>query len=194
MKWSFQALYDGVHPMQDDLGRPWPEGSREERLAGSQLAGGKRGILYYLTGDLDYDAKALGLPDVHSRSPCFGCPCNLTDMPWFELRRTFAEWMNHCYTPSTKLPGLCALFDLDFVSLASICPDWLHDKNLGTDQYFYGSVLWLLVYTLFPPGTNAETAMAQVEQEIVDAYDEMGEQMRFENIKLSSLTVIIGLL
>ena len=189
MKWSFQALYDGVHPMADDLGRAWPADSPQAAKAGKSLANGMRGILYYITGDLEHYGKSLGLPSYRCGNPCFACPCDRRDTPWFELRKAQALWTHHVYVFATALAGLCALFDLAFVSIVSVCPDWLHNKKLGTDAYFYGSVLWLLVYEIFPAGTTAATAMAQVNEELAAAYREFDVVVRFQNISLSSIDV-----
>ena len=190
MKWSFQACYEGIWPMKDDLGKKWPEGSEDAKRAGTHLAGGKRGVLYILTGDLDYDAKSLGLPSYNSASPCFSCPCNLTTMPWYELRVGSAEWINHCYDATVFLEGLCSLFSLPFISLVSVAHDWQHDKkNLGTDQYFYGSVLWLLVFQVLPssPANN----MALIQEEAKAEYQALGVQVRFQNLRLSNLPQFI---
>ena len=115
MKWSFQALYDSVHPMADDLGRAWPADSPEAAKAGKSLANGMRGILYYITGDLEHYGKSLGLPGYRCGNPCFACPCDRRDMPWFELRKAKALWTHHVYVFATALAGLCALFNLEFV-------------------------------------------------------------------------------
>jgi len=40
------------------------------------------------------------------------------------------------------------LFSLPGLGIASVYPDWMHIKHMGTDSYTYASVLWLLVFKL----------------------------------------------
>ena len=62
-------------------------------------------------------------------------------------------------------------------------------KNLGTDQYFYGSVLWLLVFQVLPssPANN----MALIQEEVKAEYQALGVQVRFQNLRLSNLPQFI---
>ena len=55
----------------------WPNGSRNARLAGKPLAGGYRGCLWSLIGDLDYLVSILKLPNFNSARPCSLCRCSL---------------------------------------------------------------------------------------------------------------------
>ena len=41
----------------------------------------------------------------------------------------------------------------------SVAADWMHAKNIGVDAYFQGSVVFLLVYSIYA-STPAENAAA----------------------------------
>ena len=183
LAWSLTALFHGVFPELDDLGKPWPAGSLDEARAGSALADGYRAVLYVLKGDLDYIYKSLGLPNSGATEPCAWCPCNLTTLPWWDMRLCLTL-QNHLYTAATVLINMCVLFSLPGTSLMCISPDWTHDKNLGTDMYFYGSVMHILVYQVLTgtPASNLERITAQIKA----AYKAAGISVRFQNLTLSA--------
>lgn len=52
----------------------YAEGTPEHRKANAYLAGGFRGILFCLTGDLDYFNAIVKAPNWNSASPCIHCP------------------------------------------------------------------------------------------------------------------------
>lgn len=175
--WSFTALFHGCWPATDDLASTLQAGSR-------QLAGGFRGILYVINGDLDYLDKALFLPSCNSANMCCWCPANLTNIPWWELKPG-STWMAQLYTALTVLAGVCAIFQVPGVSLMTVAPDWMHNKHLGTDMYFYGSVLWLLCYVLLEgtPEANMDIVLEDIKAE----YRKQGIACRFQNITLGIL-------
>ena len=49
-------------------------------------------------------------------------------------------------------------------SIDNVAPDWLHCKPLGTDMYFMGSVLLLLMYSIPPlsPDANLDNVWARL--------------------------------
>ena len=65
------------------------------------------------------------------------CPADIEQCPWFDFRissefvkRTFKKLVNGQIGP----PLMCKLFGIIGVTRLSIYPDWMHDKNLGTDK------------------------------------------------------------
>ena len=62
-------------------------------------------------------------------------------------------------------------------------------QKFGDKCFFYGSVLWLLVYEIVVAGTTAATAMAKVNEELAAAYQEFDVVVRFQTIYLSSIDV-----
>ena len=107
------------------------------------------------------------------------CPWNIftEDAPWRETTWQADEWLaahenrHFLFTP----PG---------VSIPSVYPDWLHTKHLGVDQYFLGSVLWLLVYQL-SPGRDPQEALNEVWDAILEQYRFQHTPGRFSMMRLS---------
>ena len=148
------------------------------------LAGGYRGVLYVIKGDLDYLCKCLGLPDSKATNCCTWCPANLSNIPWWDFRPS-ALWAQQLYSALTVLAGACAIFQVPGVTLMSVAPDWMHNKHLGTDMYFYGSVLWLLVYVVLldTPQQNLDALMIEVKQ----IYRENASQDDFSTSRSAAL-------
>ena len=124
------------------------------RRAGTYLAGGFRGCLVQLAGDLDYLAKHLGCPRWSNHTkPCALCrasfrgPSSWLDnrraAPWITQLLTVHNWRSHWTTT-------CELFDLPGMSALSIAPDYMHNHYLGWLQYLYGSIFWLLCFVVLP--------------------------------------------
>ena len=86
LAWSFQALYDGKWPSVDEQGRP-----TNDPKAGKPLAGGFRGVLFVIRGDLEFMTTKLGLESYNSATPCGCCRANTTDRPWTDGRAD-AAW------------------------------------------------------------------------------------------------------
>ena len=55
------AFFEGTHPMMDRFDNPWPEGSWEAALAGQTIHGGFFGVLWSVTGDLEFLAQEFDL-------------------------------------------------------------------------------------------------------------------------------------
>lgn len=96
LAWSFRALFLGKHPSTDPAGNPWPPNSREAQLAGTPLAGGLRGVVLVIRGDLEYFSNTLHLEHFSSAEPCCLCLANRDSVPWNDHRPT-AEWRSTCW-------------------------------------------------------------------------------------------------
>ncbi len=104
--------------------------------AGEYLADGLSACIWAIIGDQDYKRDCLLLPNVSSGTPCAHCPCNNHAVPWFDFRPqaawvglicTLMQWMNSQWNRSE-------LFKIIGVTILTVYPDWMHDKNLGTDK------------------------------------------------------------
>jgi hypothetical protein len=110
--WSCVALLDGRHPPTDHLGNEWPAGSSRAKLAGKPLHPARlRGVVWGVSGDLDFFSKELGLPGPAANEFCFRCTANRSDMPWNDFRET-AAWRGTVLhaadllqVPDCKLPA-----------------------------------------------------------------------------------------
>ncbi len=60
-------------------------------------------------------------------------------MPWFDFRPD-ATWVSNILSVqewATSRWNRCELFKLLGVTILSLYPDWMHDKNLGSDKVAY---------------------------------------------------------
>jgi hypothetical protein len=189
MVWSFKWMMLGLWPDVDANGKPYPRGSlgwdRHHRQ--KWLAGGWKGVLWCLKGDLEYFALSLGLEHFSSKTPCFLCPCNSSDCPWTDVRPDQAKWVSKvwdkCTWPSGPANGRHPVFDIPGMTITNVLPDLLHVKHLGTDSWFYGSVLTLLVKQMLP-GTISVN-FDQVWQDLRANFSTMGTPCRYTSMKES---------
>ena len=135
-------------------------GSLEAQRAGTWLAAGWKGVLWALTGDLDYFVAMLGAPNYSLKSgPCMHCKCTGTgDLTWTNFSETAlwrsARWDASAWHASPSRTQ-CVLLSLPGASCWTVAYDWVHVKYLGVDQYIFGSVLMVLV-TMVMPGDDSE--------------------------------------
>lgn len=160
MAWSFTCLFTGKWPERDHRNMRYPAGSKEARRAGTPLAGGYYGVMVGLIGDLDYCTKFLKLPHwASSKEPCSRCKATKSGSLTWKDSRLVAPWRATVYTPSTWLAhparSTCPIFEAPNITAVSVQPDLMHIKYLGYQQYFFGSVLWLLCFRILPAGPKA---------------------------------------
>ena len=97
---------------------------------------GYRGVLWALLGDQDYKRDCLALPNVTSNEPCAHCAANCSSRPWYDFRGN-ASWIRSVVSLDgwqASRWNVCELFKVKGVTIQSVFPDWMHDKNLGTDK------------------------------------------------------------
>jgi hypothetical protein len=163
--WSLYWLGLGVWPTRDENNRPIADGR-----AGTQLADGYYGALWGIRGDLDHMFKFFGFPSSSALSPCGLCQANKSTHPWTDARPT-AKWITTVWTPTsyaTHHPDRHAVFKLPGVSILNFIPDVMHVMHIGIYQWFYGSVLKLLIFHLIP-GT-LDNSLDQVWDQIKHFY------------------------
>ena len=183
--WSFGVLQTGKWPHKDAKGRAYPSGSPEADRAGTFLAGGWTATLWLLLGDLEHFALSYDLEHYASNSPCFLCKANTTTMPWTDCRRNLASWLQNTWDNASwsARPGRHLLFTICGVSVSTVLPDVLHCKHLGTDTYYYGSVLMLLVHHIMTGNASANLGLKW--QEIKEEYRAMHIRNTFCHMKAS---------
>ena len=177
LAWSFDALFSGKWPTHDHLGNAYdpdsPQGKRADKPL-VPLPDGTflRGMLFNVKCDLDFSGNDLELSNVGSHRGCTYCPATRDplDTPWYDFSRDIAAWVGATFTnqswqlarPATGI----SLFRLMFVSCLSVGQDGMHIKHLGCDRYFYGSVLWLLVFEVLDdsPTDNMKFIFGRIQQ------------------------------
>ena len=87
VRWSFQAMSDGVHPLRRHDHKAWLFGSVQAGLAGVQIA--FKFVLLWIKVDWA-ECSTLGLPTwAHRTFPCFSCFCEKSTMN--DIREEFAD-------------------------------------------------------------------------------------------------------
>ena len=131
LKGSLDLLFEGV----DEQGR--------------ELAGGYRGCLIGIAGDLEFFQSWLGFKGATANFPCARCPLHKDElMDW----RNTASWRRHTYRKGedwhqAQGHNHGALFHgKNKLSSLNLLPDIMHTKFVGVDQYAYGSCLHKLIY------------------------------------------------
>lgn len=171
LAWSFTALFYGKHPKTDPDNKPWPPGSRRQRLAGKPLLpNGIRGWIYCLAGDLDYLCNEYELNHFASSKPCFLCDCDWQKISPYDFRPT-ALWMKTKRARQNP-PTKHAVFSIPGVVLESVGLDCLHTLELGMVAHLIGNLFFELCYFELP-GTRA-MALAALFKRILEIYRELG--------------------
>ena len=114
------------------------------------------------------------------------CPCNTTTMPWTDSRKDAALWVRNIWDNrlwAAAFPDCHPLFKLEGVGILALGADLMHIKHLGTDQYFLGSVLHLLVYSMMPGIAAAN--LEEVWRLCLEFFSRHRVTSRFANLKLS---------
>ena len=155
LQWSLDVLFSGKWPYKDHRGIPYHPDSKEAKKSGSWLAGGYYCILVSLIGDLDYCNKFLGLQHWASASqPCSRCRCKKQGQFTWKDSRAEAPWRGTIYTTADWLASEDRLHNPIFnamnVTGLSAQPDLMHVKYLGYQQFWLGSVMWILVNEILP--------------------------------------------
>ena len=141
--WSFHWLWLGEWPRHDSNGHPILRPKR-------WLADGYFCVVWGLLQDMDFRVAEYGLDSYRSERPCPFCQCNLSDVPWTDFRPRDAPYIDTIWASDAAWvaahPNRHWLFRLVGVGISAVAADLMHSKHLGTDKYFYGSVLEVLCY------------------------------------------------
>ena len=156
LRWSFDAMFTGKWPQTDYQGKLYPKGSEEAKKAGSWLAAGFRGVLFNVTGDLDYLCSVLQLPRWSKHeNPCTLCLCKGGNQPgsWLDFRFE-ADWQGHMLSAKAWLQwdkkSQNPIFTAKGLTGISVGYDYMHCKYLGTDLVQYGAIMFLLTHEIMP--------------------------------------------
>ena len=137
LAWSFTSLYAGKTPKKDQYGEPL-EGARGKPL--------RRGVLWAITGDLEWFASEFNFPWSSSNLLCAYCRADQkkegSEKPFTDCRPT-ALWRGSILSPKLLQEKFCghALFKIPACSVLSIKLDVLHVLDLGVSAYLHGSVI-----------------------------------------------------
>lgn len=182
LAWSFTALYTGKTPKKDFTGKAL-DGPRGKPL--------RRGILYAITGDLEFFASEFGWPYSNSNSLCPFCSADQQKIgsttPYTDMRPC-AAWRSTVLTASQlEKKYKHKLFSIPGVSILTLKLDVLHLLDLGVSCYLYGSVFYSIMEKL--GGTRKEAQLVSLNRLLVRLWEGQnapaGKRMR--SLHLSDL-------
>ena len=199
LKWSLEALQDGIHPCVGPDEEPLPKGSVFERLAGQSLtAAGHRAVVWSLQGDHEMYSNVLHLPHWSNVAPCWECDCMrpLTKGEpcpagkSFKLLRPSEQRFEYIKNPEalTKGKSKHMLFDIPGLSTRMVRHDGLHVLFVhGVCGHLLGGILHFLCFwdgkgkQSVKPSDRLATLFTQIQ----DKYKQFGTTTRLTNLKMS---------
>lgn len=191
---SFVALFEGKHPAADHNKKAWTHLSSDALLADTFLCSEDEsffGVIWSITGDLDWYAKDLMLNNYNSVLPCPYDPVGTNkekpmwptnfnkNAPWKKMQHTASEW--RAQSRAVQHP-LFAIFI--FLTMLNVEADELHILYLGIHQYFLGSILWLMTYKYFTG--PLENRIQSIWILILNQYRLQGTDHQFTHMGVSS--------
>ena len=193
LAWSLTALFHGVHPDTDHNGEPFPHGTSRSRLAGTPLArSGARGLVYAISGDMDWLANEMNLAHPSSLNPCFKCACNVDEVPWNDFREA-AAWRATVKTPAQNLaqpPTRHIILTVPGIVAESFALDMMHVIDLGISLHVLGNVLFYIIFDVLR-GHTWDSAVQIVFEQILGIYQELGtpHSSRLAELKMENICV-----
>ena len=170
--------------------RNTPEGQK----AGRDLAGGFRGILLFLSGDMDYLSKTLEMPRwSRNENLCSLCRCTKRGpLSYLYNSLASAKWISEIWTASdwNAWPGRspCPIFELWWLTGVNVFLDYMHVKYLGADQYIFGSVMYLICFVVLKED-NPKVNLAKVWGWIQEYYAQHKPTNRYRSLRKLTMFV-----
>jgi len=194
IRWSFQSLFEGVHPSCDPEGKTFPEESMFAKLANQPLCASQlRCVVWTLEGDQDYFCNVLKLNHWATPTPCWSCDV-LSGDPikcWKKLKPLQQGWVvKDAAQAEATLRSDHPFFGIPGVTTLMIGQDGLHILFCkGVLSYCFGSVLHLWCWRAKGRQQNRPTdVLAGVFSQIQDVYKELRTPTRCTNLRLSMFT------
>ena len=160
LAWSFEALAQGKMPGQDMRGLPLQEKGELPR-----------GMVFAITGDLEFFYQEFKFPRPNTAKPCPWCKCNQSNIPWNDFRST-AKWREKLNSPEELMAAFDhKLFCISGVNPLAICLDTLHTLDLGVTCHIIGNVLWELLEAM---PQSRDVAMKLLNEKIQRKYAKLG--------------------
>ena len=180
-------LWHGKWPLRDWNGKLYTEGI-DARRAGTDLADGYFGAVWVIKNDLEMLWKTWNLPNCGSNDPCAWCPadCRPTSVVPVHDYREGSAWMNQVYTKAQWRASAWnqhPIFTVPGVTILTVWADLMHAKHMGTDMYFYASVLFLLCFDVMRH--EPEDNCALIWKEITEIYERDKYKERLGSLQLS---------
>lgn len=187
--WSLKAMFEGKHPCVDERGFEFARNSQRGQLAGKLLnPRGLKGVIFTITGDLEYFANDLGLSHSSSRAPCWLCKANTADTPYNDFRPA-AKWRATVISPEAHRcnpPTKHLLMNVPGIVAETFAIDCLHTLELGVTAHTLSNIMFDFVFKELE-GTRSE-ALTTLWDEIQRLYRtlQIDSRNRIPTLKLES--------
>ena len=194
LAWSFQALFDGVHPILDPDGNPFPAGSMLSQLAGKMLCeSGHRCVVWTLEGDQDYFCNVLKLPHWATASPCWACDTCTGDpiKCWKKLKPLEQGWaVKDAAQARATLSSEHPFFEIPGVTSMMVGQDGLHILFCeGVLSHVFGSILHLWCWrTKGRQTVKPADCLASIFSKVQEGYSMTQATTRVTNLNLKMFT------
>ena len=194
--WSFDALFEGVHPIRDHRGDVFPEGSWAALRAGQPLtAEGHFGVIHRICGDLAWFNHSLWIKSFApgAEHMCPFCEAGRHVHPFKDYSPN-ASWRVTLLRPPQPPPSGHPLFTLKGVDLFTLALDPMHVLDLGIFQHVIGNALFTLSYDSVGArwGQTPKDRMAAIWRRIQELYRRDHTSTRLSNLDLSFISVQSG--
>lgn len=193
LQWSFQACFEGLHPMQDPFGNDFPKGSVFAKLKGTPLNDrGFKVCVWILQGDHEHFSNTLGLPHWSTAAPCWDCNT--------ETRHQALTWKKLKLQPGGWVPKTMAQAILDRPSHPVFRVEGVTEKTCGHDVlhvlYCKGVLSHLLgstLHTMLWPRRGRQTVapaarLATIFDRVCQLYSERKTPTRLTNLHIKMFT------
>lgn len=162
LRWSFEALGKGKHPVCDPSGLPLKKGSQFFEKRGQDLSPQKlKPIIWFICGDHEHFSNNLKLAHWRHKDCCWACNATQSDGPR-PYQNLDWELFDCCDTALEKgKPASHALFEVPGVTSRMVRHDSLHVLyTKGLYAHILGSTLHYLSY-YDPPHTHQRMQPAE---------------------------------
>ena len=185
-------MSSGAFPACDWNGHLFDADSPAGKKAGTALAGGYIAPLVALQGDLEYFSTHLQMPRWNAASGCCSlCRAGGSGVTSCKVFDDAPPSKETVWTASSRkalgFSSQAKIFDLPWLSACNVCLDSLHCKYLGTDQYQFASILYILCYHILDnePATNLGLLWNRIQKH----YAEQNTSYRYKYLNKLSMFV-----
>ena len=189
LKWSFEALAKGKHPMTSPDGKPLEKGSPFWEKRGQSLSPqGYRLIVWHICGDHEFFSNTLKLAHWRHKDCCWACDATQSDGP---RPYTNLDWDAFTFLDTTLAKGTAPshpIFQIPGVTTRMVRHDSLHVLfTRGLYGHILGSILHYLCYYNLPGQTQSvqpSDRLSIIFQEIQKQYTLQKVACRLTNLHL----------
>ena len=182
---SINALFDGFHPELDESGGVWPPGTPEHVDAGKEIADGNFfGVVWLLTGDLEFMSNEIKVAHFSSLFPCMHCRANRRADLNFRDVSAGAPWKaTVCIPgPTDTPPSRHPVYTIRGLTRFHSPGDDMHSNDLGVSLWLHGSAMQDLLLDGRLARPTRDGSVAELWRLLQTSYDQVGTTCRLQNL------------